>query len=205
LIRLNWVLILCGLIPFWMALLVIVMNHGAAKPRRTFRETPDYENDYETGYVSDYDYDERPQPRPRLGFLKRINLGSLSKLRGRLPGRKKPEAQEPQAAPQGEAEDMYDDIDASQPQAATAAGFMGPELAEERRLWGKTLLIFTGAGFVNGLNIALNYVFITYRKSIGMKMPLASELRLVSNLTMAVLGLSVLYSALKSGLRLAKS
>ena len=204
-IRLNWVLILCGLIPFWTALLVIVMNRGAAKPRRAFRETPDYENDYETGYVSDYDYDERPQPRPRLGFLKRINLGFLSKLRGRLPGRKKPEAREPQAAPQGEAEDMYDDIDASQPQAAAAAGFIGPGLAEERRLWGKTLLIFTGAGFVNGLNIALNYVFTTYRKSIGMKMPLASELRLASNLTMAILGLSVLYAALKTGLRLAKS
>jgi hypothetical protein len=205
LIRLNWVLILCGLIPFWTALLVIVINRGAAKPRRTFRETPNYETDYETGYVSEYDYDERPQPRPSLGFLKRINLGFLSKLRSRLPGRKKPEARQPQAAPQGEAEDMYDDMKELQPQAGAAAGFMGPELAEERRLWGKTLLIFTGAGFVNGLNIALNYMFTTYRKSIGMKMPLASELKLASNLTMAVLGLSVLYAALKTGLRLAKS
>lgn len=82
---------------------------------------------------------------------------------------------------------------------------MGPELAEERRLWGKTLLIFTGAGFVNGLYIVLDYVFTTYRKSLGMKMPLATELKLVSNLTLAILGLSVLYSALKTGLRLAKS
>ena len=204
-IRLNWVLILCGLIPFWTALLVIVMNRGAAKPRRTFRETPDYENDYETGYVSDYGYDEPPQPRLRLGFLKRMNLGFLSRLRDRLPGRKKPEIQEPRAAPQGEAEDMYDDMKELQPQAGAAAGFMGPKLAEERRLWGKTLLIFTGAGFVNGLNIALNYVFTTYRKSIGVKMPLASELRLASNLTLAFLGLSVLYAALKTGLRLAKS
>ena len=195
-------LILCGLIPFWTALLVIVMNRGAAKqPKRTYRQLPDYETDY----VSDYGYDEPPQPRPRLGFLKRINLGFLSRLRDRLPGRKKEEPREPRAAPQGEAEDMYDDMEELQPQAAAAAGLMGPELAEERRLWGKTLLIFVGAGFVNGLYISLNYVFTAYRKSIGMKMPLASELKLVSNLTLAFLGLSVLYAALKTGLRLAKS
>ncbi len=198
-IRLNWVLIVCGLIPFWTALLIILMNRGAAKHRRPYREIPDYETDY----VSDYD--EPPQPRSRLGFLKRINLGFLSGLRGRLPGGRKRETPEPQAAPQGGAQDMYDEVEELQPQAAPAAGFMGPELAEERRLWGKTLLIFTGAGFVNGLYIALNYVFTTYRKSLGMKMPLATELKLVSNLTLAFLGLSVLYAALKTGLKLAKS
>ena len=202
-IRLNWVLIIWGLIPFWTALLVILMNRGAAKqPRRKFRELPDYETDY----VSDYGYEEPPQPpSPRLGFLKRINFGFLSRLRGRLPERKKGETREPRAAPRGEAEDMYDDMEELQPQAAAAAGLMEPELAEERRLWGKTLLIFVGAGFVNGLYISLNYVFTAYRKSIGMKMPLASELKLVSNLTLAFLGLSVLYAALKTGLRLAKS
>jgi hypothetical protein len=99
---------------------------------------------------------------------------------------------------------MYDDMEDMQPQAAPA-GVMAPELAEERRLWGKTLLIFVGAGFVNGLYLSLNYVFTAYRKSIGMKMPLASELKLVSSLTLAFLGLSVLYAALKTGLRLAKS
>ena len=200
-IRLNWVLILCGLIPFWTALLVIVMNRGTAKPKRNYRELPDYETDY----VSDYGYEEPPQPSPKLGFLKRINLGFLSRLRDRLPGRKKGEPREPRAAPRGEADDMYDDMEELQPQAAPAAGLMGPELAEERRLWGKTLLIFVGAGFVNGLYISLNYVFTAYRKSIGMKLPLASELKLVSNLTLAFLGLSVLYAALKTGLRLAKS
>lgn len=200
-IRLNWVLILCGLIPFWTALLVIVMNRSAAKqPRRAFTELPDYETDY----VSDYGYEEPPQPRSRLGFLKRMNLGFLSRLRDRHPG-KKVGSREPRVAPRGEAEDMYDDMEELQPQAAAAAGLMGPELAEERRLWGKTLLIFVGAGFVNGLYISLNYVFTAYRKSIGMKMPLASELKLVSNLTLAFLGLSVLYAALKTGLRLAKS
>ncbi len=51
----------------------------------------------------------------------------------------------------------------------------------------------------------MNYVFTAYRKSIGMKMPLASELKLVSNLTLAFLGLNVLYASLKTGLRLAKS
>jgi hypothetical protein len=200
LIRLNWVLILCGLIPFWTALLVIVMNRGAAKPRRAFRELPDYETDY----ASEYGYEEPPPQPSRLGFLKRINLGFLSRLRGRLPGRGKREKREPRAAPQGNAEDMYDDMEDMQPQAAPA-GVMAPELAEERRLWGKTLLIFVGAGFVNGLYLSLNYVFTAYRKSIGMKMPLASELKLVSSLTLAFLGLSVLYAALKTGLRLAKS
>ncbi|MCK4583517.1 hypothetical protein KAU18_09415, partial [Candidatus Bathyarchaeota archaeon] len=89
--------------------------------------------------------------------------------------------------------------------AAPVGGLAGIDLAEERRLWGKTLLIFTGTGFVNGLYISLNYVFTTYRKSIGMKMPLATELKLVSNLTLVFLGLSVLYAALKTGLKLAKS
>ncbi len=201
-IRLNWVLILCGLIPLWTALLVIVMNRGAVKQsRRAFRELPDYETDY----ASEYGYDEPPQPSPRLGFLKRINLGFMSRLRDRLPGRSKGEPQEPRAVPRGEAEDMYDDMDELQPQAAPSMGLMGPELAEERRLWGKTLLIFVGAGFVNGLYISLNYVFTAYRKSLGMKMPLASELKLVSNLTLAFLGLSVLYAALKTGLRLSRS
>ncbi|MCK4318747.1 hypothetical protein KAW53_08295, partial [Candidatus Bathyarchaeota archaeon] len=125
--------------------------------------------------------------------------------RGRLPGRKKPEAPEPQATSQGVAQDMYDEVDELQPQAAPVGGLAGPDLTEERRLWGKTLLIFTGTGFVNGLYIVLDYVFTTYKKSLGMKMPLATELRLVSNLTMLALGLSVLYAALKTGLKLAKS
>lgn len=192
-------LIVGGLIPFWMALLIIFMNRGAAKPRSNYRDISDYETDYET------DYDEAPRPRSRLGFLKKINLGFLSGLRGRLPGRKKPEAPEPQATFQGGAQDMYDEVEGLQPQAAPVGGLAGPDLTEERRLWGKTLLIFTGTGFVNGLYIALNYVFTTYRKSLGMKMPLATELRLVSNLTLVFLGLSVLYAALKTGLRLAKS
>jgi hypothetical protein len=201
LIRLNWVLIVGGLIPFWMALLIIFMNRSAAKPRRPYRDI----SDYETNYEADYDYDEAPKPRSRLGFLKKINLGFLSGLRGRLPGRKKPEDSEPQATSQGGAQDMYDEVGEFQPQAAPVAGFNGPDLAEERRLWGKTLLIFTGTGFVNGLYIALDYVFTTYRKSLGMKMPLAAELKLASNLTLLALGLSVLYAALKTGLKLSQS
>jgi hypothetical protein len=201
LIRLNWVLIVGGLIPFWMALLIIFMNRSAAKPRRPYRDISDYEASYE----ADYEYDEAPKPRSRLGFLKKINLGFLSGLRGRLRGRKKPEAPEPQATSQGGAQDMYDEVGEFQPQAAPVAGFTGPDLAEERRLWGKTLLIFTGTGFVNGLYIALDYVFTTYRKSLGMKMPLATELKLVSNLTLLALGLSVLYAALKTGLKLSQS
>ena len=198
-IRLNWVLIVGGLIPFWTALLIIFMNRGAAKPKRNFRDI----SDYETDYVSDYD--EAPQPSSRLGFLKKINLGFLSGLRGRLPGRNKPKAPEPQDASQRVAQDMYDEVEVLQPQAAPVGGLAGPDLTEERRLWGKTLLIFTGTGFVNGLYIALDYVFTTYRKSLGMKMPLATELKLVSNLTLVFLGLSVLYAALKTGLKLAKS
>jgi len=203
LIRLNWVLIVGGLIPFCMALLIIFMNRGAAKPRSNYRDISDYESNYDTEY--DDDYNEAPQPSSRLGFLKKINLGFLSGLRGRLPGRKKPEAPEPQATSQGVAQDMYDEVDELQPQAAPVGGLAGPDLTEERRLWGKTLLIFTGTGFVNGLYIALDYVFTTYKKSLGMKMPLATELRLVSNLTLLALGLSVLYAALKTGLKLAKS
>jgi len=100
---------------------------------------------------------------------------------------------------------MYDEVAEFQPQAAPVVGSVEPDLTEERRLWGKTLLIFTGTGFVNGLYIALDYVFTSYRKSLGMKMPLATELKLASNLTLLALGLSVLYAALKTGLRLAKS
>jgi len=203
LIRLNWVLIVGGLIPFCMALLIIFMNRGAAKPRSNYRDISDYESNYDTEY--DDDYNEAPQPSSRLGFLKKINLGFLSGLRGRLPGRKKPEAPEPQAASQGVAQDMYDEVDELQPQVAPVGGLAGPDLTEERRLWGKTLLIFTGTGFVNGLYIALDYVFTTYKKSLGMKMPLATELKLVSNLTLLALGLSVLYAALKTGLKLSQS
>ena len=203
LISMNWVLIVGGLIPFCMALLIIFMNRGAAKPRSNYRDISDYESNYDAEY--DDDYNEAPQPSSRLGFLKKINLGFLSGLRGRLPGRKKPEAPEPQATSQGVAQDMYDEVDELQPQAAPVGGLAGPDLTEERRLWGKTLLIFTGTGFVNGLYIVLDYVFTTYKKSLGMKMPLATELRLVSNLTLLALGLSVLYAALKTGLKLAKS
>jgi hypothetical protein len=201
LIRLNWVLIVGGLIPFCMMLLIIFMNRGAAKPSRNYRDISNYETNYET----DFDYDEAPQPSSRLGFLKKINLGFLSGLRGRLPGRKKPEVPEPQATSQGVAQDMYDEVDELQPQAVPVGELVGPDLSEERRLWGKTLLIFTGTGFVNGLYIMLDYVFTTYKKSLGMKMPLATELKLVSNLTLLALGLSVLYAALKTGLKLSQS
>ena len=198
-IRLNWVFIIGGLIPFWMALLIIFMNRSASKPRGSYRDTSDYETNYEA------DYDDAPTPRSRLGFLKKINLGFLSGLRGRLPRRKSPEAPKPQAIYQGGAQDMYDEVAEFQPQAAPVVGSVEPDLTEERRLWGKTLLIFTGTWFVNGLYIALDYVFTSYRKSLGMKMPLATELKLASNLTLLALGLSVLYAALKTGLRLAKS
>ena len=197
-IRLNWVLIVGGLIPFWTALLIIIMNRSAAKPRRPYREV----SDYETGYEDEYE--EEPQERSKLGFFKKINLGFLSGVKGRLPGKKKSEPSEPKDTYQGGAEDMYDEVNELQPQAPPDVGRVGPDLSEERRLWGKTLLIFAGTGFVNGLYIVLDYVFTTYRKSLGMKMPLGTELKLASNLTLLALGLSVLYAALKTGLKLAQ-
>lgn len=105
----NWVLIVGGLIPFWTALLIIFMNRGASKHRRPLKEVPDYETDYAS------DYDEPPQPRSRFGFPGKLNLGFLSGLRGRLPGKSRREAPEPQMAPRGDAEDMYDEVEEFDP------------------------------------------------------------------------------------------
>ncbi|MBN2334678.1 hypothetical protein JXL21_03895 [Candidatus Bathyarchaeota archaeon] len=195
----NWVLIIGGLIPFWTALMIVFMNKGASQRRPTRRVAPDI--------VDDYDYDVEPAEAvgSRLDFLKkRVNLGFLSGLKDRIPRRGKPK-RVAEVEDADEAQDTFDEANDYQPQMAPISPGIGVDLQAERRLWGKTLLIFAGAGFVNGLYVVLDYVFTAFRKTLGMKLPLAAEFKMVSNLTLVILGVSVIFSALKTGLKLQKS
>lgn len=194
----NWVLLVGGLIPLWTALMIVFMNRSVGRPAPPREEAHPADDDYQ------YDY-EAPASKPRrslLGSLRGINVGSLKGLRGKLPQQKKAEETE------GQVETPYPfDEQEYTPQAATQAQTAAPpglDLSSEKRMWGVTLIVLAGACLINGLYMTLDYVFTEYRTLIGMKLPMAGELRLLSGLSLLVLGVCVVATAAKTGLKLVK-
>jgi hypothetical protein len=55
---------------------------------------------------------------------------------------------------------------------------------------------------MNGLYLALDHIFREYRTVLGMKLPMAGALQAMSSLSLVVLGLCVVASAAKTGLKL---
>jgi hypothetical protein len=76
------------------------------------------------------------------------------------------------------------------------------DLGTEKTMWGVTLLVLAGACLMNGLYLALDYVFREYRTVLGMRLPMAGALQAASSLSLVVLGLCVMASAAKTGLKL---
>ncbi|MFH2109713.1 MAG: hypothetical protein ABIJ47_00480 [Candidatus Bathyarchaeota archaeon] len=191
----NWVLLVGGLIPLWTALMIVYMNKSVSRPRPPRVEAqPD--DDYP------YDYEE-PEAKPRrslLGALRGVNLGALKGLKSKIPRRKVKEAA-PEETPYAFEEEDKPPA-AIQAQAATSLGL---DLSSEKRMWGITLLVLAGACLMNGFYMTLDYIFREYRTLMGMKLPLAGELRFLSGLSLVVLGFCVVASAAKTGIKLVKS
>jgi hypothetical protein len=151
----------------------------------------------------DYHYEyEAPEARPRrglLGALRGVNLGALKGLKSRLP-QKKSGGPTPDEAPYP----FEEEDNPPAPTQAEAAPSLGVDLSSEKRMWGITLLVLAGACLMNGFYMTLDYIFREYRTLMGMKLPLAGELRFLSGLSLVVLGFCVVSSAAKTGIKLVK-
>jgi len=191
---LNWVLLVGGLIPLWTALMIVYMNKSVGRPR-----PPRVEAQPDTDYPYNYDTPEAKPRRRLLGAIRGVNLGALKGLKIRLPRRKVEEA-----APE-ETPDAFEEDKPPAAVQAQAAASPRLDLSSEKRMWGITLLVLAGACLMNGFYMTLDYIFREYRTLMGMKLPLAGELRFLSGLSLVVLGFCVVASAAKTGIKLVKS
>ena len=189
----NWVLLVGGLIPLWTALMIVYMNRSTSRPRLPREAKPDDD------YPYDYEAQEAKPRRSLLGALRGINLGALNGLKSRLPRRRMKEAALEETPYAFEEEEKQ-----QAPIQAQAAASLGLDLSSEKRMWGIPLLVLAGACLVNGFYMTLDYIFREYRTLMGMKLPLAGELRFLSGLSLVVLGFCVVASAAKTGIKLVK-
>ncbi|MCW4049750.1 MAG: hypothetical protein NWE89_08435 [Candidatus Bathyarchaeota archaeon] len=210
-IQVNWVLIIGGLIPFWTAISIILMNRRVSsnRPTRRTKSIPDVDDEYSD--YSDYtdssdEYTEKPKGLiSKLSILGNLNMNPLKRLRNKLPGATPNDFDMP---PEDVPDSYEQDSIMENPQqpnvGMVAAALAGVDLSSERKLWGISLLTLTFAGFFNGLYALLDYVFTEYRTAIGTGLPMAGTLKLFSNFTMVAFGLCFLFSTLRTGLRLLK-
>jgi hypothetical protein len=192
---LNWVLLVGGLIPLWTALMIVYMNKSVSRPR-----PPRVEAQLDVDYPYNYD---TPEAKPRRGILRAlrgVNLGALKGLKRKIPFKKEDEAATEETPYAFEEEDKQ-----PAPIQTQADKPLRLDLSSEKRMWGITLLVLAGACLMNGLYMTLDYIFREYKTLIGMKLPMAGELRLLSSLSLMVLGIFVVASAFKTGLKLVKS
>jgi hypothetical protein len=191
---LNWVLLVGGLIPLWTVIMIVYMNRSTSRPRppRPVEAEPDYDVDYEPA-------EEEPKVS-RMPKLRKVNLGLLRNIGSKLPFRKKRKAQRQAAEPEETSTPMEDA--APKPQMAQTLPALSLDLGTEKTMWGVTLLVLAGACLMNGLYLALDYVFREYRTVLGMRLPMAGALQAASSLSLVVLGLCVVASAAKTGLKL---
>ena len=189
----NWVLLVGGLIPLWTAIMIVYMNRSTSRPRpqKPVEAEPDYDVDYEPA-------EEEPKVS-RLPKLGKVNLSLLRNIGSKLPFRKRKARR--QAAEPEETPPSLEDA-APKPQAAQTLPSMNLNLDTEKMMWGVTLLVLAGACLMNGLYITLDYVFREYRTVLGMRLPMAGALQTASSLSLVVLGLCVVASAAKTGLKL---
>ena len=190
----NWVLILGGLIPLWTALMIIYVNRsaGAQRPVKPVEAAPDEDYDYEPAQ-------EKPARKGRLNILRGLGLGRLRNLRAKLPAEKK-QADDAPAEDQAPVEEAPQD----QPELKPGSADAGLDLSDERRMWGATFIALAGACAVNGIYLALDYVFREYRTVLGMRLPMAGTLQAASGMSLLILGTLVIVSSAKTGLKLLK-
>lgn len=189
----NWVLLVGGLIPLWTVLMIVYMNRSASRPRpqKPVEAEPDYDVDYEPA-------EEKPKVSqlPKLG---KVNLGFLRNIGSKLPFKKR-RAQRQAAEPEETPAPLEDT--APNPQAAQTPPGLSLDLGSEKTMWGVTLLALAWACLMNGLYLALDHIFREYRTVLGMRLPMAGALQAMSSLSLVVLGLCVVASAAKTGLKL---
>jgi len=190
---LNWVLLVGGLIPLWTALMIIYMNRSTSRPRpqKPVEAEPDYDVDYDAA-------EEEPKVSRMLKPGK-VNLGFLGRIGSKLPFRKRKARK--QTADQEETPTTNEDA-APQPQTAQTPPGMNLDLGTVKAMWGVTFLALAAACLMNGLYLTLDYVFREYRTVLGMRLPMAGALQALSGLSLVVLGLCVVASAAKTGLKL---
>ena len=177
----------------WTAIMIVYMNRSTSrpKPQKSVEAEPDYDVDYEPA-------EETPKVSG-LPKLRKVNLGLLRNIGSKLPFRKR-RAQRQAAEPEETPTPLENA--APKPQVAQTPPALSLDLGTEKTMWGVTLLVLAGACLMNGLYLTLDYVFKEYRTVLGMRLPMAGALQAASSLSLVVLGLCVVASAAKTGLKL---
>jgi hypothetical protein len=179
--------------------MIIIVNRSAStqRPVKPVEAPPDEDYDYEP--AQEKPAKERPAHRGPLSALRGLGLGRLRNLRVKLPAKKK-QAEDAPAEDQAPIEELPQD----QPKPEPGPPAAGLDLSDERKMWGATFIALAGACAVNGIYLALDYVFREYRTVLGMKMPMAGTLQAASGMSLLILGTLVIVSSAKTGLKLLK-
>jgi hypothetical protein len=175
-IRLNWVLVIAGLIPLWAALFIVFTNMRVLKDDTT---TPELAQTVK---------EKAPEPVLSDEFIdeQENTKGIFSGLLGRF--KKKDE-------------ESSQDLMFTEKDEETSALGLPRGL---KRLWGVTFILIFIACLAYGSEKGLDYLFKEYRWTIGTTNPWTAQLQFASVSTTAIAGFSAMIATFKTGLYLLK-
>ena len=178
-IRLNWVLIIAGLIPLWAALFIIFTNMRTLKDDDPFSGAASIQLETPVEELTQEEFVDPEEP-------KSIFKGLLDRFR-----KKDPES------------NLEAEINFTEQNLDENEGFLGIPRSL-KRLWGATFVLIFLACLAYGSERALNYVFKEYRWVIGTTNPWTSQLKLASVSTSTIATIATMISTLRTGLYLLK-
>jgi hypothetical protein len=190
-IRLNWVLVIAGLIPLWAALFIIFTNMRVLKDDAPLMEPEPVQPimQQEAQPQSSLELELAEEPRKEDAEEKK------SLFAGLFDRFKKKDSDEQQ---------LEEEINFVEPSSEESSLSLGIPRGL-RRLWGAALILVFVACLVYGSQQTLSYLFKEYRWVIGTTNPWTSQLEMASVATKAIAGIAVMFATLKTGLHLIKN
>lgn len=186
----NWVLIVAGLIPLWVALFIVFSNMRVLKeeapvmipePVQAMPLQPQPQQSIEL---------EIPEETP-----KETATREKKSLFGSLLGRFKKNEQDELS--------LEEEIAFAEKETEEGVSFGIPKGL--KRIWGASLILVFIACMAYGSDVALAYIFKEYRWVIGTTNPWSSQLDTASVATAAIAGVAVMFSTLKTGIHLLRN
>ena len=177
-IRLNWVLVIAGLVPFWAALFIIFTNMRTLKDDEPLTESLPVPLEKPVEELTQAEFEDPKEPK--------------SLFKGLLDRFKKKDKESKRETEVNFTESSLDE----------EASLGIPKSL--RRIWGITFVLIVLACLAYGSEKGLNYVFKEYRWVIGTTNPWTSQLKLVSVSASTIATIATMISTLKTGLYLLK-
>lgn len=179
-IRLNWVLVIAGILPLWAALFIVFTNMRVLKDETSSNNNGPVEKEKS----SDVELIDAPEEKKE----------SESIFSGLLGGIKKDEDKRKKDEGGDELEFKEDPLMVEKPSLGLPKGL--------KRLWGIAFLLIFLASLAYGAENGLAYLFKEYRWVIGTTNPWTSQLRAASVYSAAAAGVSVMLATLRTGIYL---